>query len=538
MKDRNRSGSAMITVMVLTILAAALAAMMMMSSGSQILRSRGLVQLEQAFYIAEGSAERAASYIAGLGNVPTTLRGNLGVGTYRTIILVESGGGLVGTLSGFVKLNPNNSSDAAFLAVLPDGSNIDQDDLTPSRPDFAGRISMALVNPSGAGTQDSLQVSGSTYSMNNANTYSFSSNLSTGMNARIYNTSRDANGRATGQWRMEMTSSGASVGTDVNPTPIRRETTFTIHSRGDVQGHSRSVTIRGLQTVSWAKYALWYNSESIRLDIKGGESFKGPVYANARFHFVDTDVTTKGRVRFDDTVATTQSGYDVGTYQPIFANPMTLNAPVETMATVDMDELKNEASLTLEGATTVRVSNATVYITNARKGWNNSIQSVADGGLIYVKNSTSGTTSTKPGNVSMSGSTNGMRLTVVSEGDIKINGHLRYKDNPTNNPSAKNALGLIAKSNVVVQTIAPNNLDIYAHVIAKTGGFTVDQYDQGAGRGSLNVYGGIVNWIRKPVWGGSSGYLKNYTYDKRFRSTPPPHYPAVPDEFKWLGWEG
>jgi hypothetical protein len=163
---------------------------------------------------------------------------------------------------------------------------------------------------------------------------------------------------------------------------------------------------------------------------------------------------------------------------------------------------------------------------------------VADGGLIYVKNSTSGTTSTKPGNVSMSGSTNGMRLTVVSEGDIKINGHLRYKDNPTNNPSAKNALGLIAKSNVVVQTIAPNNLDIYAHVIAKTGGFTVDQYDQGAGRGSLNVYGGIVNWIRKPVWGGSSGYLKNYTYDKRFRSTPPPHYPAVPDEFKWLGWEG
>jgi len=98
---------------------------------------------------------------------------------------------------------------------------------------------------------------------------------------------------------------------------------------------------------------------------------------------------------------------------------------------------------------------------------------------------------------------------------------------------------LIANSNIVVKTSAPNNLVIQAHMIAKGGGFGVENYDTGSWRGLLSVYGGIVNKIRNAVGTtGTTGYSKNYTFDPRFKKTPPPRYPAVPDEFQWLGWEG
>lgn len=542
MNIRSRNGSAMITVMVFAMTAAVLAAIMLMSSGSQVRRSRALVQLEQSFYTAEGAAERAASYIAGGGAVPTTLRGTIGSGTFRTMILVESGGGLVGALSGTAAINPNNSIDAAFLAVRTDGSNIDQDDLIPTFADWTGPVSLVAMNPTGADSQNTLLVNGAAYTLNNANTHTFSSNTSTGMTARIYNTQRNQQGQAVGQWRMQLTSSDASVGNDLNPTPIRRETTFTINSRGDVEDNRRSVTIRGLQTVSWAKYALWYNAESTTLWIKGGEKFQGPVYSRPKFHFSNADANTYGRPEFFDRTASSASGYDLSPTNwvgPIFQKGILLNSPIESMATVDMSELRSQATLTLDGATTARVVNTTVYITNKQKGWNNSPQVLPNDSLIYVRNTTQGTTANKAGNLTMIGSTNGMRLTFAADGNININGHLRLKNNPSTNPNSTDAMGLIANSNVVVQLAAPNNLDIYAHLIARLGGFGVYKHDEGDWRGLLNVYGGIVNATRNAVGTiGGNGYSKNYIYDTRFKKTPPPRYPAVPDEFQWLGWEG
>ena len=532
-----KDGSALLVVMIMTVLAAGIAAMMIMGSGSQILRSRGLVWLEQAFYVAEGGAERAASYIASSGPVPTTLSGTLGSGSYRTIIIVESGGGLIGTIGGMAAINPNNSSNYSFLAVLPDNSNIDQTDLSGGRADYNGPVKMAFLNATGSGSQTTLLVNGSPYTMQNANTYSFTS---ADMQARVYNTHRDANGQPTGQWRIELTSANASVGSDVSPQAIRRDTTFTIHCTGNVQGHKRSVTIRGLQTVSWAKYALWYNSEASELWIKGGESFRGPVYANTKFHFSDAEVSTKGKAHFYDQVATTASSYDVSnaSAEPIFDMGITKNADVQTMATVDLAELKKDSSLTLEGDTTISFSNKTVRITNSRKFWTNSVQTIPNDGLVYVQNSSSGTAATKPGNISLSG-TNGSRVTLVAEGNINITGHVVYKDNPVTNPNSTDALGLIANSNIIVKTSAPNNLVIQAHMIAKGGGFGVENYDTVSWRGLLNVYGGIVNKIRNAVGTtGTTGYSKNYTFDPRFKKTPPPRYPAVPDEFQWLGWEG
>ena len=91
------------------------------------------------------------------------------------------------------------------------------------------------------------------------------------------------------------------------------------------------------------------------------------------------------------------------------------------------------------------------------------------------------------------------------------------------------------------------NLDIYAHIIAEggmtsstnDGMFTVEKYDTRplSSCSNLNVYGGIVENYRGPVGVvGSTGYLKNYIFDTRFKTNPPPHYPVVGDQYYWGGW--
>jgi hypothetical protein len=59
----------------------------------------------------------------------------------------------------------------------------------------------------------------------------------------------------------------------------------------------------------------------------------------------------------------------------------------------------------------------------------------------------------------------------------------------------------------------------------------VENYNRGAPRGTLEIYGGIVQKRRGPVgtfnWGAiRTGYEKYYTYDYRFMTTAPPFYPV------------
>jgi hypothetical protein len=229
--------------------------------------------------------------------------------------------------------------------------------------------------------------------------------------------------------------------------------------------------------------------------------------------------------------------------QPIFDQGLTLNARMETIPSVIFADLQSQAGLVLDGPTTITVSNATLWITNTRKGWTTPRSNpIPSNGVVYVRTATSGTSPT--GDITVS-APNGLagRLTLVSENDIKITGHIVYRNNPTNNPSSTDAMGLIARRDVSVQTTAPANLNIYAHIICQTGGFGVVNYTSRTGCGTMTVYGGIVNSVRKAVnqnGGGAhgTGYAKNYIFDKRFTDNPPPCYPNVPGQLEWTSWEG
>jgi hypothetical protein len=265
---------------------------------------------------------------------------------------------------------------------------------------------------------------------------------------------------------------------------------FDITSVGTVDSVSRTVALRGIRRVSWARFALWYD------------------------------------------------------------------APLQTMASVDFDILRTDAAVVLEGPTTIALNNTTMTVTNSRKGWTNKALAVPSGGLVYVQTVTETKTSTtydwqgKPattttttiydGDLTVS-APNGLgdRLTLVADRNINIAGHILYKNDPQTATDSTDALGLIAKQDVAVATTAPNNLKIFAHIIAQDGGFGVANYDVGQSRGTLTVYGGIVNKMRKAVGiVGGAGYEKNYIFDERFTDTPPPHYPELENELEWSVWEG
>ncbi len=315
-----------------------------------------------------------------------------------------------------------------------------------------------------------------------------------------------------------------------------------VAATGTVDGVSRAIKMVGVRRVSWARYALWYDREMVTpLWIVPGEKFDGPVYSRPQLAFHSRDLATKGQARFYDKAWSVASTIrkETSAVNPIFDKGLSTGVPVETMSSVDFNTLQSSANLVLLGETTMTLEGNKVKITNSRKGWNNYAYSVTENTMVYVKTATSGT-AVRTANIKLSGST-GLdgRLTLVAENDILITGHVRYRDNPKTKPESTDALGLIAKRNIAVQTSAPNNLEIFAHMICQTGGFGVDSYDSGSQRGTLNVYGGIVNYQRNAVGTtGGTGYYKNYTFDRRFSKNPPPQYPVIKEEYEWIKWEG
>ena len=331
-----------------------------------------------------------------------------------------------------------------------------------------------------------------------------------------------------------------------------------ITSTGTVGGVSRTVTVHGLRRVSWARYALWYDQEATSLVIAAGDSFKGRVYSKPLMRFSNSGLSTNGKAHFYDKVWTVPSyiQYDSGAY-PILDYGIVTSAEVQSIASVDFADLKaqtqaSSSGLVLNGNATIVLDGTTMKITNIPNGWTNRVVTIPENGIVYAKaysytkttydyrGRAYTTTVTEAGDITVSGP-NGLngQLTLVSENDINIVGHIRYASDPATNPNSDDKLGLIAQDNVVVQTAAPNNLEVYAHILCKNGGFGVYNYNTGSSRGILKIYGGIANLIRNAVGTTTpTGFLKNYIFDSRLARNPPPFYPKVVDELEWDWWEG
>jgi len=121
------------------------------------------------------------------------------------------------------------------------------------------------------------------------------------------------------------------------------------------------------------------------------------------------------------------------------------------------------------------------------------------------------------------------KVTVASSEDINITKNILYNDKDVD------MLGLVAQNDIIIKTPPGKKEDItiQASLMTVEGSMTVFKYDQGVDRGTLHIYGSVVQKYRGPIgtftsWGRYTGYSsKDYQYDPRLKFTRPPNYPTT-----------
>lgn len=560
-ETRNESGVVLVAVTCFVAMAAILAAGLMTESSSQLKLSRKNVSMEQSFCVAEGGAERAVSLIRQtVGWIPTTcMTGSIGNGNYMTFITPtpDSGTGNGGhAIGGSLNINPNNSPDHEFLLLKPDGTSITRDDLVNDTTEYdsepciyyTGPAMLIHAKPQGAGNQNTLLRDGGIYTLNNSTTYDFVGE----MEVVIQNDSRNnGNHRANGQWQVGSVSGDDITfydSTSVNPTDMEM---YEIRSIGTVDGVKRTVILEGVHERSWAEYAMWYNTGPSGIFIGAGD-FYGRIHANCAIEIQSTP-------HFHDLVTSAANGWVSGSdlSQAQFDAGFHLGVPTQTMASINFTNtaltnscLRALAGLVVTGATSIRLQDTNLFISNPLRGWTNlnyaaTNPALVGTGLIYVA-----TWGANTGTLQIAGTNFNGRLTIATDWDILITNHLTYAANPSNSPS-DDAIGLLSRHDIYIPTNAPGWLNIFAHLVAD-GSATTNTLDgkfEVVGWNNtttcprsrcqtMTVYGGIVQNYRGYIsnGSGSAGYKKNYIYDTRFAENPPPCYPTLSDEYMWQAW--
>lgn len=142
---------------------------------------------------------------------------------------------------------------------------------------------------------------------------------------------------------------------------------------------------------------------------------------------------------------------------------------------------------------------------------------------------------------------------VNSGKSITVTDNIKYNTTPDKTKGiadpvnlAAGTLGLVAKD-ITISSSAPRNLEIDAVCLAggentSSGSFGVANYNSKTPTGTLTVIGGIIQKARGAVGTFNSstnqtmtGYAKNYKYDSRLASHPPPFYPTT-GQYERISW--
>ncbi len=134
-----------------------------------------------------------------------------------------------------------------------------------------------------------------------------------------------------------------------------------------------------------------------------------------------------------------------------------------------------------------------------------------------------------------------MRLTIASEGEIRVTDHLVYEAPPAgpgHNPI--NVLGLYSATSdvTIVGNVTPNNLYIDAAVLSPTSRFWVEGWNTLSPKGNIYFLGGTVQGTFGAFGGFApdTGYGRVMTYDWRLRSNvSPPFFPQT-DIYTSVRW--
>jgi len=322
---------------------------------------------------------------------------------------------------------------------------------------------------------------------------------------------------------------------------------YQIKSTGQTKGISSELE-NLVQTDSYARYCYFTDDEHFRwygykvsVWFVSGDHLEGPTQTNSHFHLYG-DPLFSGQVKSaDNYMYYFHDGY-IYSYppngptvdNPVFEQGIQLGVEPFEMPSkaLDLRTAAVQGGLHLTGPTTIVLKNdGTMDVTNSHKGWTNENMSLPANGALFVEG----------GNLYISGILKG-QLSVGTNRNVVVTDSITYNTNPRTNPESTDMLGLIAERDVVISKNAPYNIEIDASVMALDDNFIVENWWQGPPKGTLTVYGGIIQDSRGPVGTFSSstgqklsGYSKSYHYDSRLVNSPPPFYPTTGDYIS-LNW--
>lgn len=155
--------------------------------------------------------------------------------------------------------------------------------------------------------------------------------------------------------------------------------------------------------------------------------------------------------------------------------------------------------------------------------------------VVTKNNGQSETVSTLSKTVHVSGQTNisgtlSGRLTIGSTGTITITDSILYKSKQSD------VLGLVSEGQIEVDTDkwTAKNIEIDAAIMSLNSSFGVSQYQLGVARGTLKIFGcliqknrGAVGTFNSRTGESETGYVKNYEYDKKLVDFPPLNFPTT-----------
>ncbi len=310
-------------------------------------------------------------------------------------------------------------------------------------------------------------------------------------------------------------------------------------SIGEVQvGHrfERDTVIAELRNASLARWAWFTNFEANMSGMvtswSTGDTAWGPAHTNDKFNINGKPVFMKKATAWATAVPTRNSalwagGYEWGIKIPY---PTNLNSFVAAASDPSHGRLVSGTDAFVEfqssGAVTLEVPSTGLDTTfpSAQSFTDNGAFAVA-GANLYVKGHMTGNLAI--GAIAVAG----------IGGKVYITDDLRYKDDPRTDPASKDKLVIYAENDITVTYDNSHpadyaNRSIDASLFTLKGSFQVEDAKQYAPRGTLSVFGAMMQYYRGEVGKvvGSSlvaGYSKNFRYDERLRDDPPLYFPSA-----------
>lgn len=333
---------------------------------------------------------------------------------------------------------------------------------------------------------------------------------------------------------------------------------FELESVGDVNGVRRRIRQR-IQMESFAKYAYFTDDESApgggTIWFIGADRLEGPVHSNGTIHI-------SGNPRFLSEVTSHSDhmigspnhnvfdadGWPVAGNNPQFSEGFKLGIPIIPLPT-ETSNLKDAAQaggLHLGAAMDIELGTRADGSTDfawfrfkptggAPAAWNEAKITALPTRVIYSE-----------GDLYIKGILDG-ELTISSKGNIYIVDDLTYAGSDaagTPNAGCNDLLGLVAEENIIFKDLGAvtNNLKVNAVMMALDTSITAENYGSGAPRGTLTIWGGLIQKYRGAVGQFDSGtgailhgYAKNYHYDPRVTGRTPPEFPLRGD-YTEIGW--